>query len=192
MKEEHSHGKPITGIIRDFIIVVVVVAFLCLIDSHLAAFVGAISFSMLLIRRVILYYNPGFIKGHHIYYQERELTVSKEVDIFDLGKVSSFQYLYNYSEVIAGILIPPRIFIIRFCGILSLKEWEFDILKGVLHRLQSRKIIVILSDIEENVMDQVEWYLIEKEVGVGNIFFNISDALRQARKALIRVKITIA
>ncbi|HEY8661542.1 MAG TPA: hypothetical protein VIL78_21075 [Hanamia sp.] len=57
--------------------------------------------------------------------------------------------------------------------------------------MKSRKIIVILSDIEENVMDQFGWYKIENEVGIGNIFFNINDALMQANKALIKAKMTI-
>lgn len=66
-----------------------------------------------------------------------------------------------------------------------------DILKDVIVRMKSRKIIVILSDIEENVMDQFGWYKIENEVGIGNIFFNINDALMQANKALIKAKMTI-
>jgi len=168
MNQDNSYTKAIAGIIKDFIIIIFVFASLCLIDLSLATFIGTIAFSILLIRRIILYYNPGFIKGYHIFYHNKRLTVAKEVDVFDLSKVSSIQYLYNYAEVIRGILIPPRIFIIRFCG-----------------------IIVILSDIEENVMDQFGWYKIENEVGIGNIFFNINDALMQANKTLIRVKMTI-
>jgi len=72
-----------------------------------------------------------------------------------------------------------------------LTEFELDILKDVIVRMKSRKIIVILSDIEENVMDQFGWYKIENEVGIGNIFFNINDALMQANKALIKAKMTI-
>ena len=40
-------------------------------------------------------------------------------------------------------------------------------------------------------MDQFGWYKIENEVGIGNIFFNINDALMQANKALIKAKMTI-
>ncbi|HEY8661541.1 MAG TPA: hypothetical protein VIL78_21070 [Hanamia sp.] len=107
MNQDNSYTKAIAGIIKDFIIIIFVFASLCLIDLSLATFIGTIAFSILLIRRIILYYNPGFIKGYHIFYHNKRLTVAKEVDVFDLSKVSSIQYLYNYAEVIRGILIPP-------------------------------------------------------------------------------------
>ncbi len=181
MKKNNKYRKYITGVIKDSIIVIFLFASIYFIDEGLAA---AISFTVLLTRRIILYYNPGFIKGYHIYYNKKELTVAEEVAVFDLSKVPSIDYLYNYTEVIRNILIPPRIFIIQFCGIFLLKEFELDILNEVIRRLQSRKIIVILSDIEETIMCQFGWYKIENEVGISNIFFNISDALTQANKAL--------
>jgi len=131
MNQDNSYTKAIVGIIKDFIIIIIVFASLCLIDLSLATFIGTISFSILLIRRIIFYYNPGFIKGYHIFYHNKGLTVAKEVDVFDFSKVSSIQYLYNYAEVIRGILMPPRIFIIRFCRVHLLTEFELDILKDV-------------------------------------------------------------
>ena len=138
--------------------------------------------TLLLTRRVILYLNPGFIKGYHIYYNEKELTVPQGVDVFDVSKIPSFKYLYNYTEVIRGILIPPRIFIIRFCGIFQLKEFELDMLKEVIRRLQSSKIIIILSDVEENVRYQLGECEIEKKVKIENVFYSVRDALLKANQ----------
>lgn len=178
MKRLRAYIEPIKGAIKDSFVILLLFMALCFVDVSLAVFIGSISFAVLLIRRIILYYNPGFIKGHHIYDQEKELTVAKEVDVFDLGGVPSLEYLFNYTEVIRSMLIPPRIFIIRFCGIVLLKEPELETLRKVLWQLKSRKITVLLSDIEENMMlNQSGWHSIENEVGLYHIFFNIKDAL---------------
>jgi MFS superfamily sulfate permease-like transporter len=184
MQPLSGYSKFIKGVRKDSLIILLLFAALCFVELSLAVYVGSVSFSILLIRRIMLYYNPGFIKGHHIYAKEKELTVAKEVDVFNLGEVSSIEYLNNYTEVIWSILMPPRIFIIRFSGVFLLRESELDILKKVILRLQTRKIIVILSDIEKNILDHVGWYKIENQVGVDHIFFNIYDALDLANKEL--------
>ena len=116
--------------------------------------------------------------------------LEKPFDVFDLGEVPAIENLYNYSGVIRSILMPPRIFIIRFCGIVLLEGPELEIVKKVILRLQRRKIIVILSDIEEIMLDQPGWNEIEKEVGLDNIFFNINDALNWGKKELIEASLT--
>jgi hypothetical protein len=177
-----DYSEFIKGIQKDSLIILLLFAALYFLGLSLAVYVGSVSFALLLIRRIILYYNPGFIKGHHIYDQGKELTVAKEVDVFDLGEVPAIENLYNYSGVIRSILMPPRIFIIRFCGIVLLEGPELEIVKKVILRLQRRKIIVILSDIEEIMLDQPGWNEIEKEVGLDHIFFSIKDALNWSEK----------
>ena len=110
------------------------------------------------------------------------MKVSQGVDVFDISKVPSFKYLYRYTEVIRGILIPPPIFIIKFCGIFQLKEFELDMLKEVIQRLQSSKIIIILSDVEENVRYQLGECEIEKKVNIENVFYSVKDALLKATR----------
>lgn len=184
MKQGKSYSEHTSGVIKDSFIIILLFGSFYFIDIRTAAFVAVVCTTVLLTRRIILYLNPGFIKDYYINYNEKELTVPKGVDVFDLSKVPSMEYLYKYIEVIRGILMPPRILIIRFSGIIQIKKYELDVLKEVLHRLKKSKITVILSDVEENVRHQFGEYEIENEVGMDHIFYAISDSLTQANKSL--------
>jgi len=185
MKPATGYSKFIKGVQKDSLIILLLFALLCFVGLSLAVYAGSVSLAILLIRRIILFYNPGFINGRRIYDREKELIVAKGVDVFDLGEVVAIEILYKYSEMIQTILMPPRIFVIRFCGICLLNEHELEVLKKVIRRLHNRGIIVILSDIEEQMLDQLGWDKIEKEVGLDHIFFNIKDALNWGKKELI-------
>lgn len=184
MKPHNSYHAHITGVIKDSLIIALLFISLSFIDVSVAAFVCIITTVILLTRRIILEYNPGFIKGHHIIYNERELIVPKGVDVFDLSNVPSMEYLYKYIEVIRGILVPPGVLIIRLRGITKIDEYDLEILNEVILRLQKSKIIVILSDVEENVQEQFSNYGIEKIIGKENIFLVITEALPRAEKLI--------
>ena len=124
------------------------------------------------------------LKIHHIHNNEKELIVPKGVSVFDLRNVPSMEYLYKFIEVMRVSSSSPTILIIRFGGIMQIKKYELDVLKEALHRLKKSKIIVILSDVEENVRHQFEEYEIENGLGIDHIFYAIDDALTQANKAL--------
>ena len=55
-------------------------------------------------------------------------------------------------------------------------------LKEVIQRLQSSKIITILSDVEENVRYQLGECEIEKKVNIENVFYSVKDALLKATR----------
>lgn len=172
------------GILKDSFIIILSFASLYFIDIRLATFIAVICATILFTRRTVLYYNPGFIKGYYIFYNGKEVVVPNGVDIFDISKVPSMQHLYNYIEVIRGILVPPAILVIRFRGKMQLKEYERDLLKKGLHQLKKSNISVILTDVEENVRHQFRVNEIENDVGIENIFFSIKDALSYAYKVL--------
>lgn len=182
MKPQSSYNAHITGVIKDSLIIALLFISLCFIDVGVAAYISVITTAILLTRRIILDLNPGVIKGYQIRNSEKELIVPKGVDVFDLSNVPSMEYLYTYIEVIRGILVPPAVIIIRFCGIAHIKEYELDTLKKVLRRLKKSKITVILSDVNENVRNQFGHCEIESEVGIENIFYNISDALLKTKR----------
>ncbi len=179
MKPHKSYKK---GILKDSFIIILLFASLYFIDIRLAAFIAVICTTILLTRRTILYYNPGFIKGYYIFYNGKELTVPKGVDVIDLSKIPAMKEIYNYIEVIRSILTPPTILIIRFRGKKHLKESERDILIKGLQQLKKSKILVILSDVEENVRREFRKSDIENKVGMENIYYSINDALIQAKR----------
>jgi len=180
VKSSSAYKEYNWGVIIDACVIILLFTAFYFIDIGVAVFIGIITAVILLTRRIILAHNPGFIKGHHIYYDGKELMVPKGVDVFDLSTVSSMDFLHKYIEIVRGILIPPSIFIIRFSGIIELMEAELDILSESIRRLQNSEIIVILSDANINVQNQFRQNGIERKVGEGNIFDNIKSALIRA------------
>lgn len=184
MKPGNAYNEYNWGVIKDAFVIILLFTAFYFIDIGVAVFIGIITAVILLTRRIILAHNPGFIKGHHIYYDGKELTVPKGVDVFDLSNSASINYLYSYIEIIRGILVPPRVLIIRLSGIIHLEENELEILSEAILRLQKSKIIVIFSEPDENILNQFQRYNIERNVGMENILYTIDDALKQANKAL--------
>jgi len=143
---------------------------LSFIDVGAAAFVSIITAAILLIRRTIHDFNPGFIKRSPVRDNEKELIVPKGVQIFVLRNVPSMAYLYKYIEVIQEMLVIPEVILIRLKAITSINEDELKILEKVIIRLQRNKITVFLSDVDTNVQKQLAISGIEKFIGKENIF----------------------
>jgi SulP family sulfate permease len=95
-------------------------------------------------------------------------------------------YLRRYTEVIRTILVPPAVFIIRFCGILELEEYDLYSLNEITRRLQKSDIAVIFSDVGKNVCHQLKEFEIGQKLGDSNICDNIDESIRRANKLLQR------
>lgn len=68
MKGHSGHNTHIQGVIKDSLIIILIFGGFYFIDLKVAAFVSVICTAILLTRRIILDYNPGFVIGHHIKY----------------------------------------------------------------------------------------------------------------------------
>ena len=186
MKPGDSHREHIFGVIKDALLIILIFAVFYLIDLEVAAFVTVICTVILLIRRIILDYNPGFVTGHHFIINEKEIKAPKGVDVFDLSKVPTMDYLRRYSEIIRTILVPPAVLIIRFCGILQLEEYDLYLLTEITGRLQKSDIAIIFSDVGTNVWLQLKEFGINEKVRDGNICGNIEDSMKRANRLLHR------
>ena len=184
MKPESRQNAHIQGVIKDTLTIVLIFAVFYFIDLEIAALMSVICTAILLNRRIILDHNPGFIMGHHITYNETELIVPKGVDVFDISKVPTMDYMRRYTEVIRTILVPPDVLIIRFCGIFQIEEYDLHLLTEITARLKKSDIIVIFSDVGKNVRLQFREFGIEQKLGGENICCNVSDAVVQATKVL--------
>ena len=188
MKPHSSDNTYILGVLKDSLIIAFLFVSLCFIDIGVAVFISVITTAILLTRRIILYYNPGFITGHHINYNERELIVPKGVDVFDLSKVPAFEDLQRYTEVVRSILGHPSVLIIRFTEIWRLDEFDLYGLAEIIRQLEKSDIAVIFSDVGKNVQRQFREVNIEQKLGGENICNNIGDAMTQADNLLHRAK----
>ena len=61
-----NYSAHCAGVIRDCLIIILVFVSLYFIDIQLALLVSLVYTVTVLTRRIILTYNPGFVKGHQV------------------------------------------------------------------------------------------------------------------------------
>jgi MFS superfamily sulfate permease-like transporter len=183
VRPNKNNSERSAWVLKDALIIILLFVSFCYIGVDAAAYVAVICTALLLMRRIIVDYSPGFIKVPHNNYNKKDLIVPKGVEIFDLNNLPSMEYLYTYTELRPGI-DPASVLVMRFTGIFLIRQFELDVVIEVIRRLRKRKIIIIFADVSENLRHQFRQYEIEKKVGSENIFYSITDALVQAGKAL--------
>jgi hypothetical protein len=180
MRQINGNTILIWGIIKDSLIVMLLFSLFAFIDLRTAFSVFFVCISLLLTRRMILYLNPGFIKGHKIYFRGKVLKMPDGVDIFDLGNNSSIDNLYAYAEVIRNILAAPKIIIIRFINKSRMSLLELEKLNRIINRLKVHKIYIIFSDVNVTIQNQFRQHGITDLIREENIFYFIKEALKRA------------
>lgn len=180
MKQPDDNNAHLLGVIKDSMIIGLLFAFLSIVETGVAAFVSIIATGVLLVRRIVLNLNPGFIKGYNIRNNGEELIIPEGIDVFQLYKVPTVEYLKEYVEVICSILIPPEVLIIRFNGIREMHEQDLMILSKIIMRLHSCNIIVIISEAEKSVQDEFKTIGIDRIIGDLNTCLDFSEALLRA------------
>jgi MFS superfamily sulfate permease-like transporter len=190
MTPKKNNSAHSAGVMKDCLIITLVFASLYFIDIQLASLVSLVCTVILLTRRIIFTYNPGFVKGHHIKINGKEVTLPRSIDIFTLSKSQSLHTLYRYTDVVRGIMAPPEIMIIEFEEISYIGQSELSILNKAIEQLRNANISVIFSGINENVRDQLKETEILTIVGEENIFPCIGDATTHAKSLVLRKRST--
>lgn len=190
MTPKKNYSAHSAGVIKDCLIITLVFVSLYFIDIHLASFVSLVCTVILLTRRMILSYHPGFAKGHHVKINGKEVTLPRGIDIFNLSKSQSLETLYRYTDLVRGIMAPPEIMIIEFEEISCIGQSELLILNKTIDQLRNANISVIFSGINENVRDQLKETEILTIVGEENIFRCIKDAATHAKEMVLRKRST--
>lgn len=177
MKQSYAHIKWSKRLRYYFLLATILFASFCFISIEIAALAGVLMFTILVTRKIIMDYNPGFVIGYQIIYDQKKVDIPKGVDVLDISKLPSINHLYSYAEIIRGLLFPPSTLIIRFCGIVEMGLYEVQTIKVVLQKLHSSGIVVILADVERSLNTQFRQFEIINEVGIENVFNDISEAI---------------
>lgn len=170
------------GIIKDVFLVILIVIPFTFIDTRTVLFVGAISTSILLIRRTIHRLNTQHMNGYVITGEGNELAIPKRVEMFELSNSAPMEVLYKYIEVLRAMAIHPSVMIIRFKQIRQINPVEADVLDKVILRLSKHEIKILFSDVDANLKNQLNKYTLVQKVGGNNIFYKVEDALNHAKK----------
>lgn len=190
MTQKKNNSAHSAGVMKDCLVIILVFASLYFIDIQLASLVSLVCTVIFLTRRIILTYNPGFVKGHHVKINGKEVTLPRSIDIFNLSKSQSLETLYRYTDVVRGIMAPPEIMIIEFEEISYIDQSELSILNKSIDLLRNANISVIFSGINENVRDQLKETEILTIVGEENLFRCIEDAATHAKGMVSRKRST--
>ncbi len=90
------------------------------------------------------------------------------------------EILYKYISALRTLEIRPKILIIRFKRIPQIHPADVHVLEKVIRVLSERKIILFISDVDENIKNQFNFYNLNEKIGNGKIFYKIDDALKRA------------
>ncbi len=166
-------------------VVVVVFILSTIIDIQLAIFISVVCAAILIIRKMILGLNPIHGKNKKINYNGKQLTVSSNIEVFELKDYTSFETLCNYAEALRFISKPPATLIIRFSKKSEIDKSSAEIICKVVKRLYKVDVRIVFSDIDVTIFNQLEYYDIIHIIGGGNLFSNIEEALGASTKRLV-------
>ena len=141
MTPKKNNSAHSAGVMKDCLIIILVFASLYFIDIQLASLVSLVCTAIFLTRRIILTYNPDFVKGHHVKINGKDVTLPRSIDIFNLSNSQSLETLYRYTDVVRGIMAPPEIMIIEFEEISYLDQSDVSILNKTICLAQKREYI---------------------------------------------------
>ena len=138
MTPKKNNSAHSAGVMKDCLIIILVFASLYFIDIQLASLVSLVCTAIFLTRRIILTYNPDFVKGHHVKINGKDVTLPRSIDIFNLSNSQSLETLYRYTDVVRGIMAPPEIMIIEFEEISYLDQSDVSLLNKTICHLEAQ------------------------------------------------------
>ena len=140
---------------KDILIIISIFILCTFVSVRTASLVATILTVILLIRRFAFDLNP-LASEKYVIDNGIKLVIPPHTEIFELNDSSSFESLLKYASFLQSIAIPPKILIIRFCKISYLRDREFRFLDKILKVFLKRNIIIIFSDVSENIKGDLQ------------------------------------
>ncbi len=159
-------------------------------DLTLAIQIGILLSVLLFMRRMINVSNVGIITKE---FDEEETpdpnsidkkSVPEGVEVFEINGPFFFGAAYKFKEAMNQIETPPKITIIRMRNVPAIDSTGIHTLEEVLKKAKHDNSHLILSGVHTQPFIALEQSGFLKNIGEGNIFGNIDDALDRAREIL--------
>lgn len=184
MNKITNHNEIIAGIILNIIISFLIATPFALIDINTAFFVGSIITSIILIRKAIRYLVPQHVNGYRNQYSGKELSIPKNVEVFEITNSASKGILYKYIGLMEMMAIRPKVLILRFENIIQIEADEAHILDEVITRLSGNEINICFSGVGMSLKRQMNQLGIGLKIAEENIFYSFADALNRCKQIL--------
>ena len=109
----------------------------------------------------------------------KNFTIPKNVEVFEIKGPFFFGAAYKFKEAIAVMENPPKEIIIRMRFVPVIDATAIHALETVYKETKKQNIRFILSEIQPDVMQEIEKFGLLDHIGKQNVFSSIEDALKR-------------
>lgn len=123
----------------------------------------------------------------------RPLRIPAGVEVFDISGAFFFGAAELFKETIAQIASRPKVLVIRMRNVSLLDSTGLRALRDVVHRGRAQRTLVLIAEIHAQPRAVLERSALFEEIGEGQIYLTLEDALDRAREHLaIRIPTPVA
>lgn len=114
----------------------------------------------------------------------RPRQIPAGVEVFDISGAFFFGAAELFKETIAQIASKPKVLIIRMRNVSLLDSTGLRALRDVVHRGRAQRTLVLIAEIHAQPRAVLERSALYEELGEGQIYLTLEDALDRAREHL--------
>lgn len=163
-----------------------------LVDLTVAIEVGMVLAAFLFIRRMAEVTNVNAVTREiedDDFDEDDPNAVSRRrvptgAEVYEINGPFFFGAAELFKDTMSSIGRPPKVLIIRMRSVLALDSTGMHALKDVVHRSRKEGTLVVLSDVHMQPLVALTGSPVLEEIGPGNVFSNLDDALNRARRQL--------
>lgn len=114
----------------------------------------------------------------------RPRQIPAGVEVFDINGAFFFGAAELFKETIARIANKPKVLIIRMRNVSLLDSTGLRALRDVVHRARAQRTLVLIAEIHAQPRAVLEHSALYEELGEGQIYLTLEDALDRSREHL--------
>lgn len=152
------------------------------VDLTVAIEVGMVLAALLFMQRMSKISNVELVSGEEDDSTENYSKIPKGIDIYEIRGPFFFGAAKKYQEALKEFKKNTRVIIIRMRHVPFIDSSGIQTFRDVIRQIQTRKVKVILSGVNEEVRNELNNQRIDFLVGRNNIYSQFEDALEAAKE----------
>ncbi len=192
MGEQRSFAMILRSPKSDAAVLLVTFSLTVLADLTIAIQVGLFLAMLLFMRRMALVTNIGvFTKelkdSPDPSYDPNSVNkrdMPPQTEVYEINGPFFFGASYKFMAAMGGIETKSKVRVLRMRNVLALDATGLHTLTEVYKTLKKRNVSLLISDLHTQPLIAMERSGLLEEIGEGNLFGNIDDALNRAREIL--------
>ena len=173
MSEWESFMGTLKGPKSDVAVMVTTFLLTVLIDLTVAIEIGMVLAAFLFLRKMIKSTDVSVMEEH-------EYGVSEDVAVFEISGPLFFGAVYKFKDAIRDVSKKPKVFIIRMGKVPIIDATGISTLKEVQRECSHKGIKLILSEVNEEVLQELKASRLMFAIGKSNINSTFEESLKRA------------